>query len=97
MGLVKCNNCGKGTLNSFKECPFCGAKLEEQKQNTTDNNCNTTNNNSTNIVGIVVAIIIIAISVFFMFNGTSKLLGNDNSIKYDKSNNTYTVTLWEAE
>lgn len=94
MGLIKCSNCGKGTLNTFKECPFCGAKLQgEQKQNESNNS----DNNSTNIVGIIISIIIIAISLFFIFNGTSKLLSNDNSIKYDKSNDTYTVTLWETE
>lgn len=93
MGLIKCSNCEKGTLSTFKECPFCGAKLEEQKQNISNNS----NNNSNNIVGIIISIIIIAISLFFVFNGTSKLLNDDNSIKYDKDNDTYTVTLWEAE
>lgn len=94
MGLIKCNKCEKGTLSTFKECPFCGAKLEEQKQNTSSNNNN--NNNSTNIIGIIISIVIIAISLFFIFIGTSKLLNNDNSIEHDKSNDTYTVTLWEA-
>ncbi len=84
MALIKCKECGKEISDQATTCPNCGAKTESA-------------NNSINWFGVIIGIILFIGGLCLMLDGMNGSSSNDNRLKYDEDNDTYTYTIWEDE
>ena len=92
-------NFEKGFLSSkmfIEEVNSIVEPVQEFKRINIAENSTINNENNTNILGIIIGIIIFVVGVYFMMNGTSKMLDNNDKVQYDKKDATYTIELYNS-
>ena len=71
-------------------------KVRKIKKNPDPKKLKTNSENNSNILAIIIGIIVLAVGVYFMINGTSKILGGNNKVQYNEKDDTYTVELYRS-
>ena len=91
-------NFEKGLLTSkmfIEEVNSIVNPVQEFKKINIAKNSTINNENNTNILGIIIGIILFIAGVYFMINGTGKILDDNNKVQYNEKDDTYTITIWE--
>ena len=76
------------------KCKECGKDISDQA--TSCPNCGAKMKN-TNYIRIIIGIVLIVIGLCLWVGGINISSNNDNYLKYNENNNTYTYTIWESE